>query len=565
MLLFLVLIAVFSVYATEFKHSDEDCPLWYHPVGEDGPCVCGETLDKIVDCQPTDNYSIYLKNCYCLTLDPSGREPVVGPCIYTCALSWKHNISYVLKTRIVSKSKLQIDNETCSRFNRQGVMCSQCRPGYGLPIYSYNLSCVPCISSWQNFAKYIAIVYIPLTVFVILVIAFRLSVNSGLMVVYVTLSQLMISRNVAKLYLSIYNYMFFKITFTLYSIWNLELFYAFLPDLCLHPNLSALQVLALDYVLAVYPMLLVILTYLVVFLHGRSRLVVCLCKPFYIFFHRFRKEWDIGNSLVESFATLILLSYVKVMYITANIVSVTSFYYMNGTESPLLVYADPNVRYFSQQHIPFLVLAGVMSVTFNVFPVILLCLYPCFCCQKLLDCLRIRLRVLHILMDAFGGSYRLKPRCLQSFTVLYILANLTKIYLYFFLEISLFTSGMNYVLLVLIYLVAVIAPYKTLKYNRISVTLIWFALLGNNAVNSNLESLFLPSFKKIPWNHFNNVITVVGYSIIPLYGLCVFISYLLPVRIKHFVKEFIRIKILNNRRNESRLMDVSILYSRREE
>ncbi len=150
-------------------------------------------------------------------------------------------------------------------------------------------------------------VYIPLTVFVVLVIAFRLSVNSGLMVVYVTLSQLMISRNLAKLYLSIHNDMSFKITFTLYSIWNLELFYAFLPDLSLHPNLYALQVLALDYVLAVYPMLMVILTYLVVFLHGRSRLVVCLCKPFYIFFHRFRKEWDIGNSLVASFATLILL------------------------------------------------------------------------------------------------------------------------------------------------------------------------------------------------------------------------------------------------------------------
>ena len=198
---------------------------------------------------------------------------------------------------------------------------------------------------------------------------------------------------------------------------------------------------------------------------------------------------------MESFATLKLLSYVKVMYITANIVSVTSFYYMNGTESPLLVYADPNVQYFSQHHIPFLVLAGVMSVTFNVFPVILLCLYPCFCCQKLLDCLRIRLRVLHILMDAFGGSYRLKPRCLQSFTVLYILANLTKIYLYFFLEFSLFTSGMNYVLLVLLYLVAVIAPYRALKYNRISVT--WFLRLSEDFMAFSGFSINLVLVEKI--------------------------------------------------------------------
>ena len=172
-----------------------------------------------------------------------------------------------------TKSLSDINNETCGQFNREGVLCSKCMDGYGLPFSSYNISCVFCKYSWYNWMKYLATTYLPLTIFVFIVIIFRFSANSGSMVVYVTLSQLMINKNIASLYILIHYEIHTKVVAALYSMWNMEFLNAFTFS-CLHPDLSALQILALDYLVALYPMILVFLTYMLVYWHGRSQMVV---------------------------------------------------------------------------------------------------------------------------------------------------------------------------------------------------------------------------------------------------------------------------------------------------
>ena len=293
----------------------------------------------------------------------------------------------------------------------------KCMDGYGLPFSSYNISCVFCKYSWYNWMKYLATTYLPL------------SANSGSMVVYVTLSQLMINKNIASLYILIHYEIHTKIVAALYSMWNMEFLNAFTFS-CLHPDLSALQILALDYLVALYPMILVFLTYMLVYWHGRSQMVVYMCRPLYVCLHFFRKEWDIGNSLIEAFATLILLSYVKVMYISCSILASTSYYFMNTTESHSLVYADPSVEYLSSKHAPYFFLAIVMTIIFTILPLLLLCVYPCMCFQKVLIILDF-IQDFYILMEAFRGSYRLKPHYLQSFTAVYLLANFGSIFIYF--------------------------------------------------------------------------------------------------------------------------------------
>ena len=83
---------------------------------------------------------------------------------------------------------------------------------------------------------------------------------------------------------------------------------------CLHPHTNTLLVLALDYIIAVYPLLLIALSYLLVLLYDRNvRFIVCLWKPFVPLFIRFRRQWNIKSSLVDAFATFLLLSYVKIV------------------------------------------------------------------------------------------------------------------------------------------------------------------------------------------------------------------------------------------------------------
>jgi len=120
------------------------------------------------------------------------------------------------------------------------------------------------------------------------------------------------------------NYIFINIYMSLLGFWNLDFFRMVYPPFCLHSNATILQVLSLDYITAAYPLLLILLTYSLVLLHYHNcRLVVCLWRPFLRCCIRFQRQWDIRNSLVDAFATFLLLSYVKFLSVSFDILTPT--------------------------------------------------------------------------------------------------------------------------------------------------------------------------------------------------------------------------------------------------
>ena len=258
-------------------------------------------------------------------------------------------------------------------------MCGECLEGYGLPVYSYSPSCVECTSYKYNWLKYIAVSFIPLTVFYFLVIILRISATSGYMLGYVTICQMVTLKAIVYLLISTTvkkHRIIIVLTISALSPWNLDFFRYFYHPFCMSPETTTLQVLLLDYLVAVYPMLLILLTYVLVKLHDNFRIAVYLCKPFYNFLHVFRKEWDTRNSLVGSFATFYLLSYVKILNVSANILTPTHFFDMNGCHGKNYFYFNSTVPYLSREHLPYAIFAIVMACTFNVFPLFLLLLYP---------------------------------------------------------------------------------------------------------------------------------------------------------------------------------------------
>ena len=83
-----------------------------------------------------------------------------------------------------------------------------------------------------------------------------------------------------------------KIAFPLYSFWNLDFFRTLIPDICM--NVSTLGALALDYAIAVYPVFLITLSYVLIELYDRD--VWCLVyiwRPFHKVFGIFKRHWDI--------------------------------------------------------------------------------------------------------------------------------------------------------------------------------------------------------------------------------------------------------------------------------
>ena len=219
---------------------------------------------------------------------------IVGRCFHSC---FYQHIYFHLPL-----NGSQLNEAQCGRFNREGQLCGSCKKGYALPVYSYQfLSCVKCHDySYKNWLKYIAIAFGPLTVFFIIVIVCRISATSAKLNVFIFIHQIMalpaLMRGITAILamnppITPLEQVGVHTAPLLYGIWNLDFFRTFYDPFCLHPDMSPLQVLALDYIVAAYPLVLIVLTYTLVELHDRNiRIVVLLWKPFHRCFSRFRRQ-----------------------------------------------------------------------------------------------------------------------------------------------------------------------------------------------------------------------------------------------------------------------------------
>ena len=252
----------------------------------------------------------------------------------------------------------------------------------------------------------------------------------------------------------------------------------------MHPNLATLHVLFLDYAIAVYPLLLIVTSYVLVELHDHNfRLIVWLWKPFHRCFVSFRREWNIKNSLIDAFCTFLLLLYVKFLSVSFDLLVPVSVFNIHGeTNGKYYLLFDGSVEYFGPEHLPFGILALVVFFVFNILPLVLLCLYPCQCFQRCLNNLRIRNQTLHIFMDSFQGCYknRTSNTCdCRWFSALYPMIRIALVTVYGLLRSYYFLLPLGVCLcLVLLFLLAVFHPYKSPIHNSINIFLLFIVCLN---------------------------------------------------------------------------------------
>ena len=286
------------------------CATWHTP-SNSSSCECGSSLGGIVEC---DNSSgkVSLLRCYCMTFGVNGSMLVVGRCIYHCI-----DMVFVKSYYPLPSNTSELNEFLCSRYHREGQFCGRCEDGFALPVYSYNTSCVNCTNHYAgNWLKYLAVSLLPLTLFFIIIVTCRVRVTSGMMNAFIlqcqTLSLPAIIRSCSIALESNYGsgsieFRMVAVSYTFYSMWNLDFFRALYPPFCLHPKATTVQILALDYVIAVYPLVLLVVVYLFVKLHDSNyKVIVCLWRPFHRCFVHFRRDWNIKTSLIDSFATFII-------------------------------------------------------------------------------------------------------------------------------------------------------------------------------------------------------------------------------------------------------------------
>ena len=115
--------------------------------------------------------------------------------------------------------------------------------------------------------------------------------------------------------------------------------YGILISFTRHSAITQIQLLSLDYIIAVYPLVLIVIIYTLVRLHYKNcRVVAWLWRPFIRCFARFRRQWDIQNSLVDAFATFLLLSYVKFLSVSLDILTPSYVWDVYGRQQHPVVY-----------------------------------------------------------------------------------------------------------------------------------------------------------------------------------------------------------------------------------
>ena len=406
----------------------------------------------------------------------------------------------------------KIDERLCGGVHRWGVLCGECIKGYAVAVNSRSYECVPCDKNSTTpgefikfLSAYIALTYFPIMIFFILIIFFDIKLASSAAVSFVLYSQI----------ISTGSFLYPQtphgaaqtirtILMTVYGIFNLESFAFLMPPFCLNESFTTLHVLCLDYAVALFPLVIIVIIYL----PYKCKLVCCNCHC--------RANQGTADSetvidadpnsttsarsisasqrpccnkppkstLIHAFTAFIILSYTKFGLASMKTVFITELFDAQSVSKIQRIYLAGHLGFSDSQFLfPFGVLA-LLVLVFIVFLPPLLLLGPLQFVDWLADKPRFRCIhkfwpsiTIHTLLDTFQGY---KPRR-RFFAGLHLLLRLA-----LFLVIS-FSPGLlsQYVLqliIILIFfaLVSLLRPYTKDYYNSLEILL----LLNLGVLNS---------------------------------------------------------------------------------
>ena len=384
-------------------------------------CTNWTVPSKIKPCGPDCKTLFEIGKC--MTCNPATCAKELGICRLTLEIS--EDGGFIMFHRpyhylVSACSCEELNDRVCCPFNREGLLCSKCKPGYGPALYSLSLKCVKCHDKYVGlfWLLYLLLVLVPLTVFYLVVILLNIHVTSPPFTAFVFSCQLFTLLFKESVYFNIgvrkySSKIFLYIISTLINLWNLDILRYVIPPFCVSSKLTDVDAVLLEYISALYPLLLVVITYICSELHTRNfSPVVTLCKPFHKCFSKCRKKLNPTSSVIATFSTFISLSFTKSLFITFSLAS-SQKQLANGTSIANIL--DPFIQSNNtNQYLSDLVSAWhfipcFLIVILTYFPIIIfLLLYPLKIFCKLLYCCcgGRKYHNIYVFMNTFQGHYK---------------------------------------------------------------------------------------------------------------------------------------------------------------
>ena len=391
------------------------CPPWFFYNSTLGQCQCFESRNVDVRC--TDKGALLRFGRLMTYEENSGTTSVSYSSLFVIN-SFVDNVTQGLFIRLPSNVS-ELNDYMCQPLNRKGYQCNECSEGFGPSMTSIGYQCSKCM--WYGVPLYLFLEYVPVTMFYLVILLLRLNVTTAPLTSYIIVSQLnfyffVFSTENQSVYLTILpNEAYFtvlNVIFGFSGIWNLDFFRYTLPPFCVSPNLNLVLTLFLSYVSAFYPIFLIIVTWILIELRSRGvKPVVWMWKTLSQCFCGANLNWDKKSTIIDVFATFLVLSYSKLLLQSLVIIAPNVIHELSATgyHSEISRSIDVSVDYFGAKHIPLAITAIFVLVVFIVLPALLLALYPLKLFRTLLGKCRLlghHRAAFHLFVEKFYTCYR---------------------------------------------------------------------------------------------------------------------------------------------------------------
>ena len=371
------------VYLSSESTSNTSCPTWFYYSNTTNRCECGINLFGGIHCNQQE-MKAEIADGYCATSTEQEGLYYAG----FCPFRHTENNTDRIFSELPSDPDL-LNDTMCGPYNRKGLLCGRCIDGYGPAVYSLNMKCANCsrLSTGYAISVYLLLEFIPITLFFIGMVIFRLNITAGPLLGYVIFCQVYVYFAQNYLFLLMYTLSHVSVplrvllysSLTLSGLWILDFVRFVIPPFCISENLTAIHVQMLSLVTSIYPIVLVVITCILMELHARNcRLLHIVWKPFSTILNKLKITSVTGDAVIHAFATFILLTTYSISYNLYNNIQEIQLHLNRNSNDAIykVLYFDPTIIYLSEEHIPYILAAVVPFIFLVLIPSLLLCVYP---------------------------------------------------------------------------------------------------------------------------------------------------------------------------------------------
>ena len=517
---------------------DDNCPLWFRYNKTLHQCHC--PTGALLTCTGKD---AIISSNYIATYDQNMKIITLSPNDCKLFNETTKPSGYVFLPRNLSR----LNEYMCGPLNRKNYLCRDCKHGYGLAINTMTCTkeCYKCIDIAKQVILYLIIEFAPLTLFYLFVLTFRVSFTSAPMTCFILYSQGIVfacyySWDEPLLHEVVYTETgelrpISKLILVLYGTFNLDFFHYAVPPLCITTHLNPIHRHLLGYISAIYPLILIFLTWFCIKLHDNNfKPLVILWRPFHRCFVQLRKGWNTRNDLIDVFASFFLLSHCKIIIQAIVMLSTSRNFHYSLTEGNIsetyVLYDDNTVPVRSPLYNILVAFAGLI-ILLIILPIIVLTFYPLKLFKRVISVCRLDGFALIVFVEKFQSCYREGldgGKDMRIFSSLYFLLRVFESFgiliLYDLADFERwFARGTLFSLTAVT--IALCKPYKKSYMNITDALLLSHMALICHILSSNTENMFFVPFMQI--------LILIPFVVFTVYTLiriiCEVTSYVLKV------------------------------------